>query len=134
MAYVSKYFKNHELLPKGVTDISLIDEDLLVLIDEIRELLGVPCTINNYESGGSRQWCGLRTKDCTIGAPKSQHRLGKAADLHPKGISAEDARATIKKAVEAGLLPELGGVENSVGWLHVDVRPRINGKVLWFNA
>ena len=134
MAYVSKHFKDYELLPKGETNLSLIDEKLLILIDKIRELLNVPCTINNYNSGGDRQWCGLRTGACTIGAPKSQHKLGKAADLHPKGISAEDARVIIKKAVEAGLLPELGGVELGVSWLHVDVRPRVKGKVLWFKA
>lgn len=131
---LTKYFKAEELLPKGVTDTSLLDPKLLQLIDEIRELLGVPCTINNYASGGTRQWCGLRTPACTIGAPKSQHRLGKAADIHPIGMTAEQARAKVKKAVAEGKLKNLGGVEEGVSWLHCDTRPRINGKVLWFKA
>lgn len=131
---LTKYFKAEELLPKGVTDTSLLDPKLLQLIDEIRELLGVPCTINNYASGGTRQWCGLRTPACTIGAPKSQHRLGKAADIHPIGMTAEQARAKIKKAVAEGKLKNLGGVEDGVSWLHVDVRPRVKGQVKWFTA
>lgn len=134
MNMLTKYFKAEELLPKGVTDTSLLDPKLLQLVDEIRELLGVPCTINNYASGGTRQWCGLRTPACTIGAPKSQHRLGKAADMHPIGMTAEQARAKIKKAVAEGKLKNLGGVEDGVSWLHVDVRPRVKGQVKWFTA
>lgn len=134
MNMLTKYFKAEELLPKGVTDTSLLDPKLLQLVDEIRELLGVPCTINNYASGGTRQWCGLRTPACTIGAPKSQHRLGKAADMHPIGMTAEEARTKIKEALAAGKLKNLGGVENAVSWLHIDCRPRVNGKVVWFNA
>ena len=104
------------------------------MIDEIRELLGVPCTINDHASGGTRQWCGLRTAACTIGAPKSQHRLGRAADLHPKGMTADEARAKVKKAASEGKLKNLGGVEDGVSWLHVDVRPRVKGQVKWFTA
>ena len=127
--YTSKYFKNEELLPRDVSDISKIDEKLLMTIDEIRELLGVPCTINNWKSGGDREWCGLRTNRCTIGAPHSQHRLGKAADLHPVGMTADAARIILKKAVSQGKLKYLGGVELNVSWVHVDVRPRINNNV-----
>lgn len=132
--YKSKYFKNEELLPKGVTDITLIDEKLLITIDEVREILGVPCTINNHAKGGTRQWCGLRTADCKIGTPKSQHRLGRAADLHPVGLDAEDARDLIRAAVNDGKLPHLGGIEKDVSWLHVDIRPRVKGKILEFTA
>ena len=131
---LTKHFKAEELLPKGVTDTTLLNAKLLQLIDEVRELLGVPCTINNYATGGDRQWCGLRTDKCAIGAPHSQHKLGCAADLHPAGMSAEVARAKVKEAVAKGLLKNLGGVELNVTWLHVDCRPRVNGNVLWFTA
>jgi hypothetical protein len=134
MGTLTQHFNVEELLPKGVTDTSLLDAKLLKLIDEIRDLLNVPCTINNYASGGTRQWCGLRTPACTEGAAHSQHRLGCAADLHPEGLTAEQARAKVKEAVSQGKLVDLGGVENSVSWLHVDTRARINGHVQWFNA
>lgn len=131
---LTKYFKAEELLPKGVTDTSLLKPNLLQLIDEVREILGVPCSINNYAKGGTRQWCGLRTDACTEGAPHSQHRLGNAADLHPVGLTADEARAKLKAAVAEGKLKNLGGVEEGVSWVHVDARPRVNGKVLYFKA
>jgi uncharacterized protein YcbK (DUF882 family) len=129
MGTASKYFDWEELLPPNFEDTSVIDPNLLILIDQVRELLDVPCTIN----ANGRTLCGYRPKDCKIGAPKSMHKLGKAADLHPIGMSAEDARVLIRKAVSAGMLPLLGAVEESVSWLHVDCRARINNNVLWFN-
>ena len=131
---LTKYFKAEELLPKGVTDTSLLKPNLLQLIDEVREILGVPCSINNYAKGGTRQWCGLRTEACKQGTPRSQHRIGNAADLHPVGLTADEARAKLKAAVAEGKLKNLGGVEEGVSWVHVDARPRVNGKVLYFKA
>lgn len=127
---ISKYFKAEELLPDGYTDTSVFDSKLLTLIDEIRELLNVPCTVNS----DGRQYCGWRPKDCPIGAPNSYHKKGQACDLHPQGMSAEDARTLVRKAVAAGHLKNLGGVELGVNWLHVDIRPRVKGQVLWFSA
>lgn len=125
---LTKYFKDTELLPQGYIDTTVLDVKLLRLIDEIRELLGVPCSIN----ADGRQYCGWRPKECTIGAAHSQHKLGKAADLHPQGMIAEDARTIIRKAVDLGALKDLGGVELDVSWVHVDVRDRVGGKVLYF--
>lgn len=127
---LTRYFDAHELLPDGHTDADVLDPALLILIDQVRELLGVPCTIN----ADGRQYCGWRPEDCPVGAKHSQHKLGKAADLHPQGMSAEVARHLIRKAVDAGMLPLLGAVEEGVSWVHVDVRDRINNKVLWFRA
>lgn len=130
----SIHFKPEELLPIKFTDITVLDPKLLKLIDEIRELIDLPCTINDYIFGGSRQWCGYRSSACNIGAAHSQHKLGKAADLHFKGMNADDARQLILKAVDAGALNDLGGLELAVSWVHVDVRPRINGKLVTFSA
>lgn len=127
---LTKYFRAEELLPPGYTDTSVLDSKLLLLIDQVRELLGVPCTIN----AAGRRYCGWRPQDCTVGAKHSQHKLGKAADLHPVGMSANDARLLIHKAVSAGLLPLLGSVELDVSWLHVACDARVNGKVRWFRA
>ena len=134
MGTLCKHFDVEELLPKGCTDVHLLDKRLLDTIDQVRELLGVPCTINNWHTGGDRQWCGLRTPACNIGAPHSQHKLGRAADLHPVGMTADDARKLIGKAVLSGGLPYLGGIEMGVSWCHVDVRPRVAGKVVYFTA
>ena len=128
MGNLTKHFDKEELLPKGFEDSSVLDSNLLLMIDEIRELLGVPCAIN----ADGRNWCGYRTKECPIGAPHSQHKLGKAADLHPQGMSAEVARQKVKEAIDNGKLKYIGGIELDVSWLHVDCRDRVNGKVLYF--
>ena len=130
MSYKLKHLKPEEFLTSDDYDISVMDENILILADQIRELLGVPCTIN----ANGRSLCGYRPADCKIGAPKSMHKLGKAVDLHPIGMSAEDGRTLIRKAVDAGGLPLLGGIELGVSWIHADVRPRVNGKVLYFSA
>ena len=129
MSYTLRHFREDEFLPDGFTDFSVMDPRILQTCDDIRDLLGVPCKIN----ADGRQWCGYRTPDCTLGAAHSQHRLGHAADLHPVGMTADDARAIIRHAVAAGKLPYLGGVEVGVSWVHVDTRPRVGGKVLEFS-
>lgn len=144
MIYRPRHFEPHELIPglSGVETWAALDPNLRALLsdalletcDEVRELLGVPCAVNDYATGGCRQWCGYRPPECLIGAPRSFHRLGMAADLHPIGMSADDARARIREAVDAGRIPHLGGVETGVSWLHIDVRPRRNGRVVEFSA
>ena len=130
MSYTPKHFQAHEFLPDGMTDLSVMDDRILKLADDIRELLNVPCTIN----AGGRQYCGWRPADCKVGAPKSMHKQGKAVDLHPAGMSAADARKLIKKAVAAGGLADLGGLELGVSWIHADCRDRVNGQVVYFHA
>lgn len=71
---------------------------MLETADGIRDLLGA-FTVNNYKLGGSRKWCGLRTPACTIGAPKSKHREGKAFDGHFKVI--DQARAAAVSVAKA---------------------------------
>lgn len=144
MTYQPSHFAPHELLPglSGVETWATLDPNLRALLsdalletcDEVRDLLGVPCGINDYAMHGARQWCGYRSPECKIGAPKSFHRLGMAADLHPHGMTADEARRRIREAVADGKLPYLGGIETGVSWLHIDVRPRKNGKVVEFTA
>jgi len=140
--YIPLHFDPCEMLPglgRGATWPSLppliralIDDKLLETIDDIRGLLGVPCWINDYAYGGKRSFCGYRPPSCTVGAPKSQHRLGKAADLHPEGMTADEARTRIILAIADGKLPHIGGIELGVSWVHVDVRPRVKGQVTYF--
>lgn len=142
--YTPKHFAPHELLPGLTVDITWgtlnpelrikLKDEILITADDIRELLGVSCEVNDYAFGGQRRWCGLRTPECTIGAPNSWHRKGCAVDLHPAGMTAEHARELVRSAVANGKLPHLGGVETGVSWLHIDTRPRVGGKVLWFHA
>ena len=128
--YIPKHFKASEFLPNGYSDLSVMDNRILEIADLVRELVGLPMTINS----SGRQYCGYRPADCPIGAPKSQHKLGKAIDLHCSGMSAEDVRTLIKKAIASGHLENIGGIEEGVSWIHLDCRDKVNGKVLYFHA
>lgn len=128
MTYILKHFKASEFLPSGFTDFTVMDEKILEMADEVRELVGKPLTIN----ANGRNYCGYRPKDCKIGAPKSYHKRGMAVDLHCDSLSADKIRELIKKSIQAGGLKWIGGIELDVSWVHIDCRDRINDKVLWF--
>lgn len=130
MAYQLRFYHEQEFLPDGHEDFSVMDERILKLADDIREYLGCPILINH----GNARYCGYRPADCKVGAPKSYHRKGQAVDLHPEGMTAEEARTKILKGAEAGLFPELGRMEADVNWVHCDLGPRKNGKVYVFHA
>lgn len=128
--YNSKYFKPEEYLPKGYSDTTVMDPRILQMADEVRDLVGLPMTINAQ----GRQFCGWRPKDCNIGAKNSYHKKGMAVDLHCAGMKAEDVRVLMKKAISLGQLQYIGGIELEVSWCHIDCRARVNGKVLYFKA
>lgn len=140
--YIPLHFDPCELLPGVARDVDwttlrpdlrdLLDDRLIETADDVRGILGVPCYANDYAYGGCRSACGWRRPDCPVGAPNSYHKRGQAVDLHPEGMTANEARAKVREAIAAGKLPHVGGVELGVSWLHIDVRPRRGGKVLWF--
>lgn len=47
---------------------------------------------------------------------------------------ADQIRAKIREWVAQGRLRHLGGMEIGVSWIHLDVRSRVGGKVVEFNA
>lgn len=142
--YIPLHFDPCELLPglPSITDwYSLdpemrnrLDDRLIETADDVRGILGVPCYANDYAYGGRRSACGWRRPDCPIGVPNSYHKRGMAVDLHPDGMSADEARNMVREAIAQGKLPHVGGIEIGVSWLHVDIRPRHRGKVLYFRA
>ena len=117
-----------------------IDQRILDTADEVRDILGVECLINDYAIGGTRSFCGIRTPACPQYSPGSWHSITAerpcgAVDIHPQGMSADNARALIRKAVALGGLPHLGGLELGVSWCHCDVRPRRpDGSLVEFRA
>lgn len=131
--YKCKYFKIEELvhpdlLPLGEEKLwSMFDERILMVADWIREKYGV-CTVNE----GNLVNCGLRKMDTNVGAKMSQHKFGRALDIHikkidnaVKGQERIDAYNEVRKVLLEEL-PEWVNFENNVSWLHVDtgVRPR----------
>ena len=122
---LSPNFKVREFACKG-SDVVLLDEELVVLLQCIREHFGKPVHITS----------GYRTAayNAAVGGSKSsQHLLGRAADFHVEGMDV----ATVAAYAET-LLPARGGIgrypkdaahpKRRTGWVHIDTRA---GKSRW---
>ena len=132
--YIPKHFKAAELVPttlykkyasRGDEWILriLFDERLLRIIDIIRSEYG-PMTINDWSWGGKNQWRGYRTGTVSIGATLSQHRFGRAVDMIPKNITADEIREDIIDDQMGQAYQHIGGLEMNISWLHIDTRGR----------
>lgn len=116
---LSLNFKVREFACKG-SDVVLLDDELVVLLQCIREHFGKPVYITS----------GYRTAahNAAVGGSKSsQHLLGRAADFYVEGMDV----ATVAAYAET-LLPARGGIgrypkdaahpKRRTGWVHIDTR------------
>lgn len=137
--YRCKYFKIKELVAPDMLKVSedilwlLFDDRILRIADQIREEYGA-CTVN----ANGLENCGLRSMSAG-GAAFSQHKFGRALDLHIVAIeldagkikdSAKRKEYKIMRYNEvrqelAKKFPELN-MENNISWLHIDVGNRVN--------
>ena len=115
---LSPAFRVREFRCRDGSDVVMIDESLVVLLQCIREHFGKPITITSgYRTG---------THNTAVGGSKSsQHLLGKAAD-----IQVADTTVEAVAAYAESLMPDWGGVGRypvkagrAKGWVHVDTRP-----------
>lgn len=139
---VGKFFTVKELVCDhtfsrfGESSWQFLDTDYLhALLVIRRDILQRPMTCNH---AGAKQR-GLRCNMCDLVKKKtaaylSAHVLGKAGDFTISGMSADEARRTIKAA--SHLLPCNIRVEGGVSWLHFDVLPQygISVKVYEFRV
>ena len=112
-------FTVREFRCRDGSDVVMIDESLVVLLQAIREHFGKAVVITS----------GYRTathNTAVGGAKSSQHLLGRAADIQVAGVSVEDVAAYAES-----LLPGWGGVGRypvkagrAKGWVHVDTRAK----------
>ncbi len=116
---LSPSFRVREFGCKG-SDVVLLDEELVVLLQCIREHFGKPVHITS----------GYRTAahNAAVGGSKSsQHLLGRAADFYVEGVDV----AAVADYAET-LLPGRGGIgrypkdakhpTRKTGWVHIDTR------------
>ena len=115
---LSPAFKVREFRYRDGSDVVMIDESLVMLLQCIREHFGKPITITS----------GYRTathNTAVGGAKSSQHLLGRAADIQVQGVSVEDVAAYAESLMSAwggvGRYPVKAG--RAEGWVHVDTRP-----------
>ena len=126
--YKCKYFKIYELVPPALysatsEDVlwSQFDDRLLKTIDAIRAKYG-PIIVNNWKSGGQLQNSGLRLSDTTTGVKFSQHKLGRAVDLHSTTKTPDQIRKDIVANPWSEEFKYITCIEDNVNWVHLDVR------------
>ncbi len=121
----AKYFSIEELVDRetfekrGDKAWQLIDDRLIYMIDALREKFG-PITINNWKTGGDREWSGLRTSKSPYYSPYSQHTFGRAADMVFKSALPDAVRMEILDNKDK--YPYITGVELDISWVHIDIR------------
>ncbi len=136
----SKRFQIEELVPENMYRLlheevlwRMMDNRLFESIDKLKHMFeDGTITINNWVWGGSRNWSGLRTSDSPYWSPTSMHSKGMAIDAIFSAYSAEEVRQVILENQYE--LPYIGGIEMGVSWLHMDLRAKVNNKIVTFNA
>lgn len=141
-----KHFKLEELVDRTTFETlgnkawSLFSEEVLFALDDFREYINAPVTVNDWARGGSMQWRGYRTpkKAKEFGAAHSQHAftfkdglwipLCNAFDCTVKGYSAPEARAEILAHQDNELLKRITRLEANVSWVHLDCGAVPEGK------
>ena len=125
----SKSFELVELVgPQTIKDrgdqaIQLIDNRIIIVAQALRDFLNVPITINNWSAGGILHESGLRDINTTTGALYSQHKYGRALDLHFQGITPEQVRQAIRNNWPKFKAAGLTTIElNTPTWVHIDCR------------
>ena len=107
MTNISTHFKREEFACQCGCGGDTVDAEILETLEKIREHFGVPVTVTS----GYR--CAEHNKDIG-GAPKSQHLLGRAADIQLPEVFPQDVA---RYARELGV-----SVGNYITFTHIDTR------------
>ena len=97
------------------------DGRLIWTIDALRKRFG-KMVVNTWNQGGPFQYRGFRPWEIAVGSPFSQHKFGRAADLVPSFITAEEIRSHILSHPDLDEYKFIRCIEAGVSWLHIDVR------------
>lgn len=108
--YISKNFRVREFRCQDGSDPVFIDDDLVAILQQIRDHFGKAVTITSAYRTASHN-------KKVSGATYSQHLYGTAADIKVSGVAA----SAVADYAEA-LLTTSGGVGRYSTWTHVDVR------------
>jgi hypothetical protein len=112
----------HEILSDlGGRIFIIYDDRVLITADRLRKRFG-PIIVNDWEWGGKFNFRGYRPSGCTVGAAYSQHRFGRALDMDPQDVTAEEVREDIIAKPNEATYEYITAIETNISWLHFDVR------------
>lgn len=140
---INKYFDIKEVVPKEIYNeyrdysAKFINPKAVTMLENVREILGVPLICNTWASGGTRNYCGYRQESCPIGAKGSYHRKGMAFDLISKYMTAKEMRDKLEERQDYLIYPirvEKWTGENEISWLHVDLGDTKGNKIYFFRT
>lgn len=103
MTYIPKHLEPHEIVHKETLDAvggsfirvsMLFDDRLLKTADKLRERYG-PIYCNNWYWNGRFSQRGLRSPFSKTGAQFSDHKFGRALDVHFAYVTAQEVRRDI---------------------------------------
>lgn len=134
MATIKDYFDIRELTCPHVYDKfreyawNFFDPRLLDTLLVIREKIGKPIYVNNWDMGGNFSQRGFRCNICPLVKENTAleklyitaHNQGMGVDFDVKGMSAEEVRKWIVD--NKIFLPHPIRLESDVNWVHLDVR------------
>ena len=137
----NKYFDIKELVSSkcyeqyGDDSIKFLDPIALEALENVREILDVPLICNNWNAGGSRNYCGYREPDCGVGVKNSFHKRGQAFDLISSKMTAKEMREKLSNNIDKLKHPirvEKWDNKGEISWLHIDVGKSRDGSKLYF--
>lgn len=119
---------------------NFLDIRAVITLNTIRDRIGKPIFVNNWQEHGNFSQRGLRCPQCYI--PKgfisqnilymSAHTLGKGYDFEVQGLLGEEVRTWIKS--HQGWWPYPVRLEKATSWIHCDTMNDKEGiKVYEFN-
>lgn len=128
---ISQYFTIQELVPSSIYSAygerswMFLDREAVEMLNQIREFIGVPITVNNWATGGTYELSGFRPPDTSIGGKLSQHKFGRAFDLKFRNMTAADAHRRIRDDADKFMSFGLTTIEDiafTPTWVHIDCR------------
>ena len=138
MSFKLKHFIPQEFVPKvifnmrGGKALQLMDREILVFIDTLREVLGKRITVNNWHVGGGFSQRGLRTSASKHFKQFSQHTYGKALDFDVEDMTADEVRQWLVEHRNLDWVSPISFIEDGCSWVHVDTRPtKDDALILW---
>ncbi|MCL1956203.1 MAG: hypothetical protein FWF63_02670 [Fibromonadales bacterium] len=114
-----------DILPPDYKEVRITCKDfdpvILAIYTEVKKLF--PYIWVNFLNGARKHnWCGYRTPNCNIGAPKSAHRIGKALDLHCANLAGLREWCMSPEGLAAGIKRVEAEVATPT-WVHIDTMP-----------